>query len=92
MCASGIIGEEIERQAALASVALQQISGVASGTSYFDDPDTAEPLRWLEACNEQVKDCMVALESMLDSRLDDLMAGALEEHQRAETVSLDSIR
>jgi hypothetical protein len=58
---------------------------------YFDDPDTAEPLRWLETCNEQVKDCMVALESMLDPQLDDLMAAAMEEHQRGETVPLDSI-
>jgi len=36
---------------------------------YFDDPDTAEPLRWLETCNEQVKDCLVAMESMLDPSL-----------------------
>jgi hypothetical protein len=50
---------------------------------YFDDPDIAEPIRWLETCNEQVKDCMVALESMLDPQLDNLMAAALEEHQRA---------
>src|SRR5271157_4787339 len=51
---------------------------------YFDDPDTAEPLRWLETCNEQVKDCMVALESILDPQLDHLMAEALEAHQRGE--------
>jgi hypothetical protein len=57
----------------------------------FDDPDAAEPLRWLETCNEQVKDCMVALESMLDPQLDDLMSAAMEEHQRGETVPLDSI-
>jgi hypothetical protein len=154
MCASGIIGEEIEKQAALASAALQEISGVGSGTGlrqllpravlsmlgpyslalyiaehvvesevfnvervqlvhskllpfermaddmlaackqrgYFDEPDAAEPLHWLETCNEQVKDCMVALESMLDSRLDDLMTGTLEEHQRGEPIPLDSIR
>jgi hypothetical protein len=153
MSTSGIIGEEIDKQAALASSALQRISGVGAGASarqllpravldmlwpysaalyiaervvqsatfnpelvqalhsklvplermaddmlaaarqrgYFDDPDTAEPLRWLETCNEQVKDCMVALESMLDPQLDDLMAEALEEHQRGETVPLDSI-
>ena len=60
--------------------------------SYFDDPDTAEPLRWLETCDEQVKDCMVALESMMDPKLDELMAAAMVEHQRGETVPLDSIR
>jgi hypothetical protein len=148
---AGIIGEEIDKQAALAGDALQDISGVGANArqllpravlamigpysaakffaervlqsatfdadlvqtlhskllplermaedrlnvarqrGYFDDPDTAEPLRWLEACNEQMKDCMVALESMLDPQLDDLMAGALEEHQRGETIPLDSI-
>jgi hypothetical protein len=147
---AGILGEEIDKQAALASNALKLISAVSAGASarhllpravlamigpysaakffaervlqsatfhadlvqtlyskllplerladdrlnaarqqgYFDDPDTAEPLRWLEACNEQVKDCMVALESMLDPQLDDLMAEALEEHRRGETVPL----
>ena len=59
---------------------------------HFDNPRTAEPLRWLETCNEQVKDCMVALESMLDPQLDELMAAAMEEHQRGETVPLESIR
>ena len=59
---------------------------------YFDDPDTAEPLRWLETCDGQVKDCMAALESMMDPKLDELMAAAMEEHQRGETVPLDSIR
>jgi hypothetical protein len=154
MSTSGIIGEEIDKQAALASAAFQSISGIGAGTSggqllpravvsmlgpysvarffaervvqsevfnkelvralhskllplermagemlaaarqrgYFDDPDAAEPLRWLETCNEQVKDCMVALESMLDPQLDDLMGAALDEHQRGETVPLDSIR
>jgi hypothetical protein len=154
MSTSGMIGEEIDKQAALASAALRNISGVGASTSarqllpravldmlgpyaaalyiadrvvqsatfdaelaqavrakllplesmademliaakkqgYFDDPDTAEPLQWLEICNEQVKDCMVALESMLDSRLDDLMTGTLEEHQRGEPIPLDSIR
>jgi hypothetical protein len=58
---------------------------------YFDDPDAAEPLRWLESCNDQVKDCMVALESTLDPQLDGLMTVAMEEHQRGETVPLDSI-
>jgi hypothetical protein len=147
---AGILGDEIDKQTALASDALQDISGVSTGTSarqllpravlamigpysaakffvervlqsgkfdadlvqalhskllplermaddrldaarrqgYFDDPDTAEPFRWLEACNEQVKDCMVALESMLDPHLDNLMAEAVEEHQRGETVPL----
>ncbi len=151
---AGIIGEEIDRQTALASDALQDISGVGAGGNarqllpravlamigpysaakffaervlqsatfdadlvqtlhskllplermaddslnaarqrgYFDNPDTAEPLRWLETCNEQVKDCLVALESMLDPQLDDLMAEALEEHRRGETVPLDSVR
>jgi hypothetical protein len=154
MSTSGIIGEEIDKQAALASAALKNISSVGVDTSarqlfpravldvlapystalyiaervvqsavfdvdfvralyskllplermvddmlaaakqrgYFDDPDTAEPLPWLETCNEQVKDCMVALEAMLDPQLDDLMGAALEEHQRGETVPLDSIR
>jgi hypothetical protein len=59
---------------------------------YFDDPDTAQALGWLETCDERVKDCMVALESMLDPQLDNLMAAAMEEHQRGETVPLDSIR
>jgi len=151
---AGIIGEEIDKQAALAGDALQDIPGDGAGANarqllpravlamigpysaakffaervlqsatfhadlvqtlhtklvpferraddmlaacrqrgYFDEPDTAEPHRWLETCNEQVKDCMVALESMLDPELDDLMAAALEEHQRGETVPLDSIR
>jgi len=53
---------------------------------YFDDPDAAEPLRWLETCNEQVKDCMVALESMLDPQLEDVMAAAMGEHQRGRCV------
>ncbi|MGD0871068.1 MAG: hypothetical protein ABSB88_16050 [Bryobacteraceae bacterium] len=154
MSTSGIIGEEIDKQAALAGAALQNISGVGAGASarqllpravldvlgpysaalyiadrivqsatfnvelvqalhskllplermaddmlaaarqrgHFDDPDTAEPFGWLETCNEQVKDCMVALESMLDPQLDGLMAAAMEEHQRGETVPLDSIR
>ena len=154
MSTSGIIGEEIDKQAALAGAALQNISDVGAGPSarqllpravldvlgpysaalyiadrvvqsatfnvelvqalhskllplermademlaaarqrgYFDDPDTAEPFGWLETCNEQVKDCMVALESMLDPQLDGLMAAAMEEHQRGETVPLDSIR
>jgi hypothetical protein len=38
-----------------------EMLAVARQRGYFDDPDTAEPLRW-ETCNEQVKDCMVALE------------------------------
>lgn len=154
MSTSGIVGEEIDKQSALASAALQYISGVGAGTSarqflpravldmlgpysaalyiaervvqsatfnvelvqtlhakllplesmadhvlsaarqrgFFEDPDVAEPVRWLETCNEQVKDCMAALESMLDPELDGLMAAAMEEHQRGETVPLDSIR
>jgi hypothetical protein len=63
---------------------------VAKRAGYFDDPAIAEQLRWLETCNEQVKDCMVALESMMDPGLDELMAAAMEEHQRGETVPLDS--
>jgi hypothetical protein len=154
MSTSGIIGEKIDTDAALASAALQNITGAGAGTStrqllpravldmlgpysaalyiaergvqsatfnlelvqtlhskllplermaddtlatarlrgYFDDPDTAEPLRWLETCDEQVKDCMVALESMMAPKLDELMAAAMDEHQRGETVPLDSIR
>ena len=153
MSMSGIISDEIGKQAALASAALKNISSVGSGSNandlvpgailamlgpysaakflaervvqsdrynaelvqalhakllslehmvddvlvaagqkgYFEDPDAAEPLRWLAACNEQVKDCMVALESMLDPHLEDLMTAAMEEHQRGETVPLDSI-
>jgi len=153
MSTSGIVGEEIDKQAALASAALQSISGVSAGANarqllpravlamlgpysaakffaervlqsttfnvelvralhskllplermaddvlvaarqqgYFDDPGAAEPLRWLEACDEQVKDCMVALESMLDPKLDGVMAAAMEAHQRGETVPLGSI-
>ena len=151
---AGIVGEEIDKQATLASVALQSISCVGTSADarqalpravlamlgpysaakffaervlqsatfnaelvqalhskllplermaddtlatarlrgYFDDPDTAEPLRWLETCDEQVKDCMAALESMMDPKLDELMAAAMDEHQRGETVPLDSIR
>ena len=65
-----------------------EMLAVARQRGYFDDPDTAEPLRW-ETCNEQVKDCLVALESMLDPQLDGLMAAAMEEHRRGETVPLD---
>ena len=140
MSTLGIVGEEIDKQAALASAALQGIAGVGpravldmlgpySAVLYIaervvesdvfnaelvrslhskvlplermadsmladarHDPDVAEPLHWLETCNEQVKDCMVALESMLDPQLDDLMNAAVEEHQRGETVPLESIR
>jgi mRNA-degrading endonuclease RelE of RelBE toxin-antitoxin system len=154
MSTSEIVGEEIGKQAALASSALREISRVGSSpgarhllpravldmlgpysaalyiaervvhssvintelvqalhsellplermadgmlaaarqAGYFDDPGTAEPFRWLEMCNEQVKDCMVALEAGLEPDLDRLMAASIEEHQRGDTVSLDSIR
>ncbi len=154
MSTSGIIGEKIDTDAELASVALQNITGAgpemrtgdllpravldmlgpysaalyiaervlqshtfnlelvqllhskllplermaddllaaASQRGYFDDPNLAEPLRWLEICDEQVKDCMVALESALDPKLNGLMAAATEEHQRGETFPLDAIR
>jgi hypothetical protein len=145
MSTSRIIGEEIDKQAALASAALKGISGVgpravldilapysaalyiaervvesdtfdvelvravhskllplermadsmlatAQQAGHADDPDTAEPLGWLDTCNQQVKDCMVALESVLDPQIDSLMDEALEEHRRGETVPLDSIR
>ena len=59
---------------------------------YFNVPDIAEPFGWLETCNEQMKDCMVALESMMDPQADNLLATALEERQRGESVLLDSIR
>jgi len=153
MSTSGIVGEEIDKQAAVASAAFQDVAsfggsadarqslprailamlGPYSGAlffaervvrseafnadlarmihsrllplehmademlatarqrGYFDNPDTAEPLGWLETCNEQVKDCMVALESMLDPTLDGVMAAAMEEHRRGETVPLDSV-
>src|SRR5580698_2011350 len=138
MTVSGMVGEEIDKQAALASAALRNMSGAAAGPSpsqliprailemlgpfsaalyiaervvqsstfnlelveslysrlrpleqmaddmltaamqmgSFDDPHTVEPLRWLETCNEQVKDCMVALESMLDPQLDEVLAAS----------------
>ncbi len=71
---------------------VDDVLAAARRRGHFDDPDTSEPLHWLETCNEQVKDCMAALESMLDPELDGLMAAAMEEHQRGETVPLDSIR
>jgi hypothetical protein len=152
MSVTEIIGEEIDKQASLASIALKSISGpgdsarqslpraildmlgpysaalyiaervvqasvfdvdlvqavhskllpfermaddmlaAARRMGYFDDPDTAEPLHWLETCDEQVKDCMVALESMMDPKLNEVMEAAMEEHRRGETVPLDSIR
>jgi hypothetical protein len=145
MSTSAIVGDELDKQAALASAALGGTSGVgpravldvlgpysaalyivervgvsdvfnaelvravhskllplehmadgmlkaAREHGHFDDPDIVEPLRWLETCNEQVKDCMVALEAMLDPELDDLMDAAMEERQQGETVPLESIR
>jgi hypothetical protein len=151
---SEVVGSEIARQAALATVALRRISGEPPGSAakrllpravfdmlapysaalylaervvesstfnpelvralhlkllplermgddvlaaakergYLDDPAASEPLHWLDTCNRQVKDCMVALESMLDPELDGPMADAMQEHQRGETVPLDSIR
>ncbi len=59
--------------------------------SYFEDPEAGEPLRCLESCNEQIKDCIVALESMLDPELDAILRAALEEHGRGETIPLKSI-
>jgi hypothetical protein len=75
----------------LSSTLLGRILAAARQRGQFEDQDVAEPLRWLEICNEQVKDCMVAMEAMLDPQLDDLMGAALEEHRRGETVSLDSM-
>jgi hypothetical protein len=34
---------------------------------------------------------MAALESMLDPNLDGIMAAAMEEYQRGETIPLDSV-
>lgn len=68
-----------------------EMLSTAKQRGYFDDPATAEPTRWLETCNEQVKDCMVALESMLDPQLDNIMGTARTEHQRGETIPLESI-
>jgi hypothetical protein len=62
-----------------------EMLSAARQRGHFDDPDAAEPLGWLETCNEQVKDCMVAFESMLDPNLDGLMAAAMEEHRLGET-------
>ena len=53
-----------------------------------------QPTRFVgsEGCNEQVKDCMVALESMLDPELDGLMTLALEEHQRCGATTRGRLR
>jgi hypothetical protein len=69
---------------------VDEVLDAARLRGYFDDPDATEPLRWPETCHEQVKDCMVALESALDPQIDSLMAAAMEEHRRGETVSLES--
>jgi len=69
----------------------EDVLATAQERGYFNEPDIAGPLHWLEACNDDVKDCMVALEAMLDPRLDDVMAAAKREYLRRETVSLDSI-
>ncbi|HYM11023.1 MAG TPA: hypothetical protein VEU62_09825 [Bryobacterales bacterium] len=58
---------------------------------YLNVTLTAAPLLSLQECNEHIKDCMAALESMLEPHLDDLMAEALDEHRRGETIPLDSI-
>lgn len=58
---------------------------------YFKNRHTAPPLQALEACNERIEDCMVALEASLDLDLDGIMAAALEEHQRGQTVPLESL-
>jgi len=68
-----------------------QILLTARQHGYFDNPEIAEALRWLETCNGQLKDCMVSLESMMDPKLDDLMVDAIEEQRRRETVPLDLI-
>ena len=57
--------------------------GAARQRGYFEDSEVAEPLQWLETCNDQVKDCMVALESMLDPQLDELMTSSLQEQQQS---------
>lgn len=62
---------------------------VARTQDYFNRPVTAAPLLALQACNERMKDCMVALESTRDQHLDEIMAAALDEHRRGETVPLD---
>lgn len=68
------------------------VLSAAKQHGYFDDPEISDPLHWLETCNEQVKDFMVALESMLDPQMDDLIDAALKEHQRGGTVPLESIK
>ncbi len=65
--------------------------GAAKKGEYSSHSQTAGALLSLRECNERVKDSMVALESMLDPRLDDIMSGALDEHRRGETVPLDTI-
>lgn len=65
--------------------------GAAKRGEYSSHSQTAGALLSLQGCNERIKDCMVALESMLDPRLDHVMAGALGEHRRGETVPLDTI-
>jgi hypothetical protein len=68
-----------------------QILASAGERDYFNQTSTAAPLLALRACNERLKDCMVAVESMLDPQFDDIMAAALEEHRRGETFPLNSI-
>jgi len=67
------------------------IVSLARGRDYFDQPLTAAPLLTLEACNERMKDCLVALESMLDPQLEKRMAAALQEHRSGKTVPLASL-
>ncbi len=56
---------------------------------YLEDPEAGEPLRWLESCDEQIRDCLVALESMLGPELDAILRAAPED--RGETIPLESI-
>jgi len=69
----------------------EDVLATAQQRGYFNEPDIEGPLRWLGACNDDVKDCIVALEAILDPHLDDIMAAAKGEYLRGETVSLDSI-
>ena|SRR6266436_10381924 len=69
----------------------ENIIATARERGYFEKTETAAPLLSLEAAHERIKDCMVALESILDPQLDDIMAAALEEHKRGETIPLDTV-
>lgn len=62
----------------------------ARSADYLTHTQTAAPLRSLDLVNERIKDCAVALESMLDPNLDAIMDSALDEYRRNETVLVEA--